>query len=116
MKANGGNIKVVIVENHPVMRSGIRSLLEQNKIRVVAEADNGRDGVDAVIAHQPDVVVLDIALPLLNGVVLVQRLHHKSTARFVVYSSCSDEGVVGQLLDLQVSGMVAKSDGAEELI
>ena len=60
-------IRVLLADDHTVVREGIRSLLEREKLTVVAEASNGREAVIAAEATRPDVAVLDLTMPVLNG-------------------------------------------------
>ncbi|RAN78192.1 DNA-binding response regulator [Bacillus sp. SRB_336] len=67
-------MRVVIVDDHPVFRRGLRSLLETAGISVAAEAADARQGMAAVLAHGPDVVLMDLHLPDLNGAEATRRL------------------------------------------
>ena len=67
-------ISVVIVDDHPVFRRGLRQLLESADIQVVAEAGDGQEGIAAVLAGHPDVVLMDLHLPDMNGAEVTARL------------------------------------------
>ena len=69
-------IRILLADDHKVMRRGLRLLLEsQPGFTVVAEAADGRQAVEQAEAHQPDVAVLDIAMPNLSGIEAAQRIH-----------------------------------------
>lgn len=64
----------LIVDDHPVIRMAVRMLLERNGLEVVGEADNGVDAVQLVRQHEPDVVILDIGIPRLDGLNVISRI------------------------------------------
>ena len=66
---NPGELTVVLADDHPVVRGGLRALLESIAgVRVVAEAVNGREAIQAAVAHRPDVLLVDIQMPELDGI------------------------------------------------
>ena len=68
-------IRVMIVDDHPVVRRGIKSLLaEEEDIQVVGEAMNGRDALEQVAALQPDVILMDLVMPEMGGVEAIEKL------------------------------------------
>ena len=109
-------IRVVLADDHVVVRAGIRQFLEQNgDIQVIAEAANGQEACDLVLQHRPDVAILDIQMPGLNGVEVLRQMKMLNPAVPVILSSAyqgfkrdlgtwaSDEYVVksGNLDDLK---------------
>jgi DNA-binding NarL/FixJ family response regulator len=69
-----GTIRVVLADDHAVVRRGVRSLLEAPDIEVVAEAGDGHQALAAVAAHRPDVLMTDIAMPGMTGLELAERV------------------------------------------
>ncbi|WP_289444758.1 response regulator, partial [Klebsiella pneumoniae] len=68
-------IRVVLVDDHEMVRAGIRTILEkESRIEIVGEANNGRSAIDCVRALKPDVVMMDISMPELNGVEATRQL------------------------------------------
>ena len=65
---------VLIVDDHPVIRLAVRVLLEKHGLQVVAETDNGVDAIQLVREHEPDVVILDIGIPKLDGLTVISRI------------------------------------------
>src|SRR5258707_3897117 len=61
-------IRIVLADDHVLVRQGLKSLLEREKFQVVAEASDGQDAVRLTETHQPDIAVLDISMPTLNGI------------------------------------------------
>src|SRR5437870_12118299 len=96
-----GTIRVLIAEDHAVVREGLRMLLAQEKdIEVVGEAEDGQRALLLTERLRPDVVVMDVALPIMNGVEATRRIRQRFPAsRILVLSSYSDEELVSQLLE-----------------
>jgi len=109
--------RVLIVDDHNLVRAGIRALLEkQSNLEVVGEADNGRQALKMVTEHRPDIVLLDIAMPELNGLEVVKQLTRDSTGvRCIILSMHSDEEHVSQALKAGASGYLVKGGALAEL-
>src|SRR6266700_1379888 len=99
-------IRVLLVDDHVVVRQGLRVLLEaEPDLTVVGEAENGRQAVELARKHLPDVVVMDIAMPLLNGLEATRQiLKDVSTTKVLVLSCYSDDEYVQQLTEAGVAG------------
>ena len=67
--------KVLIVDDHPVIRLAVRMLMERHGYEVIAETDNGVDALQLAREHAPDIVILDIGIPKLDGLEVIARLH-----------------------------------------
>src|SRR5689334_22782865 len=111
-------ITVLLVEDHNVVRNGFRLLLEaEPDISVIGEAENGRQAVQLAIKLLPDVVVMDIAMPILNGLEATRQIIKEvPSARILVLSSYSDDEYVHQLTEAGASGYLLKQTAAEDLI
>jgi DNA-binding NarL/FixJ family response regulator len=111
-------IRVVIAEDHHLVRQGIRALLEKTgEIAVVGEAADGQDAVELTRRLIPDLVMLDISMPRLNGIEAVRRIHALGTnSRVMVLSMYADETLVRQALQSGARGYVVKRAVAEELV
>ena len=107
-------IRILLADDHTVMRRGLRLLLEsQPEFKVVAEASDGRQAVEQAETAQPDVAVLDIAMPNLSGIEAAQRMTAALPhVAIVILSMHSDEGYVLRALKAGVKGYVLK-DAAE---
>ena len=69
MTANSSSIRILVVDDHPLVREGIASLVAvQPDMTLVAEASNGRDAIQQFRAHQPDVTLMDLRMPEMNGI------------------------------------------------
>jgi len=88
-----GQIRILLADDHTIIRSGMRLLLEQQSdFNVVAEASNGREAVELVSKHHPEVAVLDIAMPQLNGIEATQQIaSNEPRTQVVILSMHSDE-------------------------
>jgi DNA-binding NarL/FixJ family response regulator len=111
-------IRILLADDHTVMRRGLRLLLEsQPGFSVVAEASDGREAVERAESSQPDVVVLDIAMPNLNGIEAAQRISSASPqVAIVILSMHSDEGYVLRALKSGVKGYVLKDSAEGDLM
>ncbi|MEW5789428.1 MAG: response regulator transcription factor [Pseudomonadota bacterium] len=111
-------IRIVIADDHSLVREGIRALLEKaGDIQVVGEAVDGQQAVDLVLAQAPDVLLMDIAMPRLNGIQAAERLHGAGcTTRVVILSMFSDPALVRQALHNGVKGFLPKGAVSEELL
>ena len=111
------SIRVVVADDHTIVRQGLRSLLEDEPdIKVVGEADDGRRAVEVVEELRPDVVVMDLAMPGMNGVEATRQIRtsHPSV-KVIALSMYSDEGFVHGVLDAGAAGYLLKDCAVEEL-
>lgn len=108
---------VVIVDDHPIVRAGIRAVLSRaNDITVIAEGKSGAEALRLVAEHRPDVLILDVNLPDMNGVLVTRQLcaQGASTAILVLTVHDDEETVFG-LLDSGAAGYVLKDDALETM-
>ena len=110
--------RILIADDHAVVRSGVRSVLEDHPgWSVVAEAANGRDAVAEAIATQPDVAVLDYALPLLNGIEATRQIRQRVPSVEVLIFTMHDNGdLLREAFNVGARGYVLKSDAQQHLI
>lgn len=110
-------IKVLIVDDHALVRMGIKCLLEEARdIEVVAEAKDGEEALSKVKMHEPDIILLDIKMPGVDGWEVIRRL--KSTAqnaRIIAVSSLSAEPLLTRLLKSGAMGYLSKESSTEEM-
>jgi NarL family two-component system response regulator LiaR len=111
-------IKIMLVEDHVLVREGTRELLErEDNLQVVAEAGDGEEAVRLAMAHRPDVIVMDIALPRLSGIDATKRIKaaNPSTA-VLVLTAYDDEQYVFALLEAGAAGYLLKDVSTNDLI
>ena len=111
-------IRVILAEDHHLVRQGIRSLLEKTSdIEILAEAENGQEAVKLAERLTPDVLVMDIAMPRLNGIQAADQIRSLGlTTQVVILSMYSDETLVRQALRAGVRGYLLKRSVVEELL
>ena len=111
-------MKVLIADDHRMVREGLRSLLsDQPDLEVVAEADNGRQALELAAEHQPDVVVMDVAMPQLNGIEATRRLmNDQPGTKVVALSMHSDRRYVSEALKAGASAYLLKDGAFDELV
>lgn len=110
-------IRVLLAEDHTLVRAGIRSLLAGfSDVQVVAEASNGREALRLIKAHHPDLVLIDISMPEMNGLeTLARAVKQFPKARFIVLSMHVSEEYVLRALQAGAQGYVLKDATVDEL-
>jgi len=110
-------MKVVLVDDHAMVRDGLRAVLERAGVQVIGEAANGREAVVEVLRLRPDVVVLDVVMPELNGVDAARRLTKELPGtRILALSMTADRRYVSAMMAAGAVGYVLKNAAAEQLI
>lgn len=111
-------ITVLLVDDHTVVRQGLRALLKSEEdIEVIGEAENGRQAVTLAKAAPPDVVLMDIAMPLLNGLEATRQiLRGAPGTKVLVLTSYGDDECVEQLVQAGACGYLIKQTAANDLI
>jgi DNA-binding NarL/FixJ family response regulator len=111
-------ITVILADDHTVVRQGLRALLEtEQDMSVVGEAENGRQAVQMTKRLQPDVIVMDIAMPSLNGLEATRQVNRESPkTKVLILSSYSDDEYVQQLTDAGAAGYLVKQTAAQDLV
>ena len=112
------NIRVLIVDDHPVMRQGIRALLEHEAdILVVGEAKNGDEGVAQAALLRPDVILMDLQLPGKSGLDAIREIHLENPGiRILVFSNFSEDKTIMEAVKSGAIGYLLKIDAAEKVI
>lgn len=111
-------ISVLLADDHTVVRQGLRTLLStEPDIDVVAEAENGRQAVQLALQLKPDVIVMDIAMPQLNGLEAAKQITEENLpVKLLILSSYADSEYVHQLTAAGAAGYVIKQTAASDLI
>jgi DNA-binding NarL/FixJ family response regulator len=111
-------IAVLLVDDHTVVRQGLRALLKSEEdIQVIGEAENGRQAVTMAQKAPPDVVVMDVAMPLLNGLEATRQiLRCVPSAKVLVLTSYGDDECVEQLMHAGAAGYLIKQTAANDLL
>src|SRR5689334_9251052 len=112
-----GKTTVLLVEDHEVVRSGLRALIQTHSdIEIVAEASDGKAAVELARKLSPDVIVMDISMPELNGLEATnQILRNTSNAKVLVLSSYDNIECVDELMQAGAKGFLSKRSAADHL-
>src|SRR5437773_9136295 len=113
-----GTISILLADDHAVVRQGLRMLLQgESGIEILGEAENGAEAVALAEKLQPTVVLMDVAMPHMNGAQATRQIRRASpSTQIVVLSSYSDDRIVDELLDAGVSGYIVKWAAATEVL
>lgn len=111
-------ISVLLVEDHVVVRQGLCALLrEAGDIEVLGEADTGRQGIQMAKQLQPNVIVMDIAMPMLNGLEATRIIMREVPgARVLMLSTYSEDSYVRQVMEAGAAGYLVKHSAADDLL
>lgn len=113
-----GKLRILLADDHTVVRQGLRKVLEaRSDWEVVAEAGDGREAVRRAEELEPDVAILDITMPLLNGVEATRQIVRRCpTTRVLVLTMHSDEAYVNQILKAGATGYLLKDSADVDLV
>lgn len=111
-------IRILVVDDHAIVRAGLRALLEAaEEMQVIGEAENGQQAVGTAKTSRPDVVLMDLAMPLLNGMQAARHIARVApTVRVLILSSYSDAPHLLQAVEAGVAGYVMKESAGDELL
>ncbi|HZU27013.1 MAG TPA: response regulator transcription factor [Bryobacteraceae bacterium] len=114
----GSGIRVLIADDHPLIRSGLRALLDHEEgLEVVAEAEDGLQAIELAAAYEPDVILLDVGMPRMNGSDAALAISQKlPRARIIMVSMHSDEGYVLRALKAGARGYLLKASPETDII
>ena len=111
-------IRIMVADDHPIVREGIRRLLElEEDIQVVAEAGDGREVLELLGETKPDIVLLDLKMPGMDGLAVLQTLQHmKGGSKIIVLTASEDKNEWVQAMKLGCAGIVVKQTAPELII
>ena len=110
-------LRVLLADDHQIVRQGVRLLLERDGLTVVAEASNGPDAVELALRHAPDVAVLDLMMPRLNGLDAAREiLRRQPRIAVVLLSMQTQEHHVTAALRASIGAFVPKTQAADDLV
>lgn len=110
-------IRVLIADDHALVREGVRAILaNEGDMEIVATAEDGQEAVELIDEHHPDVVVMDISMPRLNGIHATEVIHRSGASTgIVILSMHANAALVSQALRMGARGYVLKSKASDEL-
>jgi DNA-binding NarL/FixJ family response regulator len=108
---------IIIVDDHMIFRMGLKSLLTiENIATVIGEASNGKDFIDQLSSLKPDLVLMDIDMPHMNGMEATQKaLELMPDLKIIAFTMFGEEADYNMMIDLGVKGFILKSSGINEL-
>ena len=110
-------IRIVLADDHVLVRQGLKSLLEREGFQVVAEASDGQEALSHVESLQPDIAVMDISMPTLNGLNAAREISRASPKTKTILLTQHDESqYIREALEAGVKGYVLKSQVASDLL
>ncbi|CAN7643606.1 response regulator transcription factor [Phenylobacterium sp. LjRoot219] len=110
-------LRILVVDDHPIVRVGIRNLIgTRSEWAVCGEADDGVAGLEAALNNAPDIVVLEVGLPLLNGIAVTRQLkRQRPETSVLMFTAYEDDESINAGLAAGARGFVLKSDTADDL-
>jgi DNA-binding NarL/FixJ family response regulator len=111
-------VRILLADDHTIVRQGLARLLEeQPDLAVVGEATNGQAAIDKALELRPDMIIMDIAMPLLNGIEAAKKVRKKMPeCKIIILSMYSHEYYIHQMLEAGVSGYLLKDSNGREII
>ncbi len=111
------SVKVLLADDHKIVRDGLRTLLEKNaEVKVVGEAEDGRTAVQLAKKLSPDIVIMDVAMPDLNGIEATRQiLEERPAVKVIAVSMHSDKRFVAEMLKAGASAYLSKDYAFDEL-
>jgi two-component system response regulator EvgA len=110
-------LKAIVVDDHPFIRSAVKMLLKQQHFDIVAEADNGADAVQMAREHAPDLIILDIAMPKLDGLEVISRIGALGlSTKILVLTSQSPLFYSMRCMKAGAAGYISKTNEMDELV
>jgi two-component system response regulator NreC len=111
-------IRVLVADDHSLVRRGVRALLDKEaEIEVIGEADNGREAVDLTEQLQPDLVIMDISMPDLDGILATRQIKDLADApQVLILSMYANRNLVQQALRVGADGYLLKRTVSDELL
>ena len=110
-------INVIIADDHPIFRAGLKQIVESSGIKVKAEASNGKEACEAIKEHSPDVAILDINMPEKDGLEVLKAIRkHKISTKAIMMTFHKNEKIFNQAMDAGAHGYILKENASSDLI
>jgi DNA-binding NarL/FixJ family response regulator len=111
-------ITIILADDHPIVRKGLREVIEEDRrLRVVSEANNGREAVEAIEKFSPQVTILDIDMPVMNGFETAREIKRRKLKTEIIFLTMHrDEDLFNEAIDLGAKGFVLKDSALLDII
>ena len=111
-------ITIILADDHPIVRRGLREVIEEDtRLRVVAEANNGQEAVEAIEKFRPHVTILDVDMPVMNGFDTARAIKAGKLATEIIFMTMHrDEDLFNEAIDLGAKGFVLKDSALNDII
>jgi DNA-binding NarL/FixJ family response regulator len=111
-------IRILLADDHTIVRQGLARLLEeQPDLKIVGEATNGKAVIEKTLELEPDIIIMDIAMPLLNGIEAAKKVRKiLPDCKILILSMYSHEHYIHQLLETGISGYLLKDSSGKDII
>lgn len=110
-------IRIILADDHPIVRQGLRQMIESDpRLTIVAEARNGREALDLIEKHQPQIAVLDIDMPEMDGFAAAREINRRGLSVEIVFLTMhSEPKIFYAAMDLGVKGYVLKDSAVQDI-
>lgn len=111
-------IKIVIADDHEIYRAGLKAMLDnEENIEVIGEAGNGFDLVDLITSNQPDLAIIDIKMPVMNGIEATKKIKNEyDKTKVIALTMFNNEEFLSEMLIANTNGFLLKTASGEEII
>src|SRR4051812_29153725 len=111
-------VRILIADDHVTVRRGLRALLgARTDFIICAEAKSGREAVDLAVEHKPDIAVVDVSLPILNGVEVTRQIRRNAPlTEVLVFAMHDSDELISEVLHAGARGYLLKSESGEQLV
>jgi DNA-binding NarL/FixJ family response regulator len=112
------DVRIVVVDDHPILRKGLKQVIEADpRLRIVGEADDGESALEQIQAHRPDVAVLDIEMPKLDGFGVVREMEKRRLDAAVIFLTLhADEDLFNEAIELGARGYILKESALTGIV
>lgn len=111
------SIKILVIDDSPFISKAVRRAVEPEGFEVVGQAFNGREGLEMIRQHQPDIIILDVTMPVMDGIETAENIYQRNPdAKVIMLSAMGDEKLVTTAKRIGVKRFLNKPFKAEEMV